>query len=287
MLSRMTFSLTLSEIFRYPVKSCRGECLETAGVDGRGLEHDRRWMVVDDVGVFLTQRTLPRMARVEARIGPDGLVLGAPGLGEFAAPLDGSTVRSSRPATIWRDRCVVEDEGDAAASWLTEALGVSCRLVRTGAGFERRIDDGEERASEGEIAFADGFPFLLVTTGSMKELDTRLDRPVETERFRPNLVVAGCGPFAEDTWRRIRIGGMTFRVAKPCERCTVPSLDPRTGERGAEPLVTLATYRRDSEGKILFGQNLVHETLEGTLRVGDRVEILEATPPRIAGDAAP
>jgi len=272
--------MRLAAIHCYPVKSLGGSRLEACPLDACGLVHDRRWMVVDPEGAFLTQRSHPRMALVEATVEGDVLRLRAPSMPDHLVPASrsapGGAGRARRPVevAVWRDRVPAEDEGDAAAEWLVRALGMPCRLVRGGASFQRGVDDGEARTDRGRIAFADGFPFLLTSTASLDDLNRRLTRPVGMERFRPNLVVDGCGPFDEDRWKKIRIGEVEFRVAKPCERCSIPAVDPATGERGIEPLATLATYRRDPGGRILFGRNLVHETLEGTLRIGDPVTVL-------------
>mgnify|MGYP001828911861 CR=1 FL=1 len=136
----------------------------------------------------------------------------------------------------------------------------------------RRVDPAFSRATD-QVGFADGFPFLLISQASLDDLNRRLAQPVAMLRFRPNLVVAGCEAFAEDGWRRIRVGELEFRVAKPCSRCIIPTIDPSTGQRGVEPLRTLNSYRRRGN-KVYFGQNLVHESA-GRLAVGMPVEVLE------------
>ncbi len=181
---------------------------------------------------------------------------------------------------IWGQRCSAVDQGSEAASWFNEFLGREARLVRISSAQLRPVDS-QYAPGGGSTRFSDGFPFLLLSEASLVELNARLDQDLPMERFRPNLVVRGVGPHAEDGWRRIRIGELIFEVCKPCPRCVVPSIDQLTGEKtGKEPLATLATYRRSALG-VVFGQNLVHGG-PGKLRVGQGVEILEAGEPRLA-----
>jgi hypothetical protein len=173
--------------------------------------------------------------------------------------------------TVWDDSVVASDQGDAAATLLSDHLGQPCRLVRVD---EARIADQAYAAPGTVVGFADGFPLLLITDASLGALNGRLPMPLPIDRFRPNLVVSGAEPFAEDGWRRIRIGDIELDVVKPCARCTITTVDQATGRRdGAEPLRALGTFRRGRRG-VLFGQNLVHRS-QGLLRVGDPVEVLE------------
>jgi uncharacterized protein YcbX len=269
----------LSGLFVYPVKSLRGCAVASAAVDELGLRDDRRFLVVDDQGRFLTQRALPHMARVATALDERTLTLSAEGVGPIAVPrtVSGAAVR---PVTIWKHRDVLaEDCGDAPANWLTDLLGVRCRLMRVGADFHRPVLKTQARPGD-RIAATDAEPFLVIGEASLADLNARLvaqgAEAVPMNRFRPNLVVAGSAPFAEDTWPRLRIGGIVFRSGGPCARCIITTTDQLTGARGKEPLRTLAAYRRDpSDPKDLnFGQNLLHETKSGILRVGDSVEIL-------------
>ena len=166
------------------------------------------------------------------------------------------------------------DAGADAAAWLQAFLGVECRLVSLPDDAVRPVDPDYSQPSD-QVGFADGFPFLLISQASLDDLNARLERAVPMQRFRPNLVVGGCAPYAEDGWRRIRIGELEFRVAKPCSRCVIPTIDFTTGERGREPLQTLMTYRR-RDNKIYFGQNLIHRGT-GILETGTEVEILETS----------
>jgi hypothetical protein len=173
---------------------------------------------------------------------------------------------------VWGDSVRAEAAGPEADDWLSRSLGVPCRLVCFARDAVRSVDPAFSRATD-QVGFADGFPFLLISQASLDDLNRRLAQPVAMLRFRPNLVVAGGEAFAEDGWRRIRIGGLAFRVAKPCSRCIIPTIDPLTGQRGVEPLRTLNSYRKRGK-QVYFGQNLVHES-PGRLAVGMPVEVLE------------
>ena len=262
--------LTLEALHRYPVKSLAGESFEVLEVLARGLAYDRHWMLVDERGEFLSQRQLPSMSLISASVDTAGtLGLNAPGMPELVlTACDGGPL----DVRVWDDSVSAEMVGSEADDWLSRFLGVSCRLVCFAQDTVRRVDPAFSRTAD-QVGFADGFPFLLISRASLDDLNRRLAQPVPMLRFRPNLVVAGCEPFAEDGWRRIRIGELEFRVAKPCSRCIIPTIDPATGQRGAEPLRTLSTYRKRGN-KIYFGQNLIHEA-EGRLAVGMPVEVLE------------
>ena len=267
--------LRLSALYRFPVKSLGGECLQRAAVDALGLAGDRRWMVVAaDSGRFLTQRQLPRMAQVAARW-PDGVTLelrapGQPSLTVAVPPADEALCE----VTVWRDSLAVPDAGDAAAQWLSEFLGQDCRLVHVPESCARQVDLAYARPGD-RVGFADGFPLLLIGQASLDDLAARVGRPLEMLRFRPNLVIDGAVAYAEDDWGRLRIGDVEFERVKPCSRCAIPTLDPRTGERSddGEPLRTLATYRRDADG-VYFGQNLIPRG-SGVLEVGMPVTLLD------------
>jgi len=253
----------------YPVKSCRGIELEEAMVGATGFDLDRQWMVVDADGRFLSQREAPELAQIEVAVGDGRLSLRAPDLPTLSVSLE-TPPGSAGKVEVWRDRCAAVDEGDAAAGWFTRHLGREARLVRMAGDDSRALST--ETVQGVAVSFADAFPFLLVSEASLEELKRRLETPVPMNRFRPNIVVAGCAPHAEDSWSRVGIGEVVFQVANPCARCVITTTDQWTGERGPEPLRTLASYRMVA-GKVLFGQNLVH-TNRGLVRVGDRVRLL-------------
>jgi uncharacterized protein YcbX len=285
----------LTGLFLYPVKSFRGCAVATAAIDALGLVGDRRFLVVDENGAHLTQRPLPRMALISTELTATALLLRADGAGEISVPLRATAPAPLRTVSIWRSHgLVAEDCGRAVSAWLSAFLGVPCHLVRIGEKFRRPVLDRPAFAAAGTHApvvddrvvssdlfnFADGYPFLVVSEASLAHLNDRLvsigEEPVPMDRFRPSLVVSGCPAFAEDTWSRVRIGAITFRSGGPCARCSVTTTDQFSGERGHEPLRTLATYRRDPTDptRIHFALNLTHETKSGTLRVGDAVERL-------------
>lgn len=193
--------------------------------------------------------------------------MGRGGLEVNLEPEPGPSIR----ATVWKDECAVFDEGRDAAAWFSDYLGVAVRLVRLADENARPL--GTTSAQPGDrVSFADAYPFLLISEASLDGLNRRLSLPLPMDRFRPNIVITGCDAHAEDRWRHVRIGEIDFRVAKPCARCVITTTDQQTGEVGGEPLRTLATYRLE-DGKILFGQNLVHVG-RGTVGVGDSVVVL-------------
>jgi len=263
-------TITVSGLWIYPVKSCRGIALERMELGPRGPLHDREWMVVDPSGRMVTQRERPELALVRPRLTAEALVLEAPGRKALELSLSPGS-GPPREVSIWKDRCRAVSQGPAAAAWFGEHLGMDCDLVRMAPDGHRPVDPRHARPGE-EVGFADGFPLLLLSEASLEELNGRLDRPVSMDRFRPNLVVAGCEPHAEDSWRRLSIGGVTLRVATPCSRCVITTTDQATGKRGPEPLRTLATYRTDGR-RVFFGRNVIHEG-RGGIAVGDRVVLL-------------
>lgn len=262
----------LSGIYFYPVKSLRGIGLQRAPLGQRGIDYDRHWMLVDEAGAFLTQRQIPRMALISTQLMPGGLRLCAPAMPDLElAP--GSAADSALAVRVWDDLCQARLAGGAADRWLSDFLGLSCRLVYLPHDSRRPVDPAYARGGE-ETAFSDGFPLMLISQASLDDLNARLPAPLPMLRFRPNLVVDGCTPYAEDSWRRIRIGDIALQLVKPCSRCAITTVDADTGEKGAEPLRTLSGYRKRGN-KVYLGQNLLHEA-KGELRLGMPVEILES-----------
>lgn len=262
--------VAITQIWIYPVKALAGARLPRARVDDRGLEGDRRFMVVDAEGRFLTQRRHPRMACVRARLdGPTLRLEHASGALDVPREVEGP----AREVRVWDDRVSAIDAGDEAAAWISEAVGAHARLVRMPEATRRPADP--RRARPGDlVSFADGFPFLLVSESSLEALVARLEAPIDVRRFRPNLVVRGAPAWDEDTWRELETGDLRFLVRKPCGRCVVVNVDPDRGTAGAEPLATLATLRTQSNA-VVFGQNLVHDGA-GELREGDVARVITA-----------
>lgn len=257
--------IRVSALNAYPIKSCRGVALDAAEVGLTGFVQDRQWLLVDEAGRFMTQRDWPMLARIEVAIDSRGLEVVADGMPRLAVHDPGARAEQLE-VVIWRDECVAVTAGAVAAAWFTDFLGTPCRLVKMPPSTIRQVN--QKYAEPGDrVGFADGYPFLMISQGSLDELNRRLETPIPMNRFRPNIVVEGCEPHAEDGWSRMTAGNVRFRVVKPCSRCVVTTTDQATGERGPEPLRTLATYRRVGS-KVLFGQNLIHDDT-GIIRVGD------------------
>lgn len=258
--------LTLRSIHVYPIKSLGGHPLATARLTDRGLEHDRRWMLVDDAGTFQTQRELGAMACLHTAPADDGF--------RVTDLRDGSSLELpwtivngvDHRAVVWSD-AVRTWRGEAAWDhWFSERLKRRLHLVYMPDAAKRRTDG---RYAKGLTSLSDGFPYLIVSQASLDDLNARLGSPVPMDRFRPNLVIDGGVAFQEDDWTTIRIGHATFQLVKPCARCVVVTTDQRTGERGKEPLRTLATFR-GARNKVMFGVNALGDA-DGMVRVGDLV----------------
>jgi uncharacterized protein YcbX len=267
--------LRLSALYRYPLKSGKGESLQSIGLDKLGLDGDRRWMLVDEAsGRFLTQRAVAQMSQLSALWNADGgLTLSAAGRIPIDIALPASDAEL-RGVTIWRDTLRVPDAGVEAAAWVSEFIGKPTRLVQVPLDRARTTQSGYGKDDD-QVAFADGFPLLLIGQASLEDLSQKVGRPLEMLRFRPNLVIEGSEAYAEDGWKRLRIGDVEFRVVKSCARCILTTIDPQTGERSEdrEPLATLQKYRAEADGA-MFGQNLVNDST-GQLEVGMPVTILE------------
>ncbi|MFL5401832.1 MAG: MOSC domain-containing protein [Gemmatimonadales bacterium] len=262
-------TLRLAGLNVYPIKGARGIALDNSEVDGFGLRHDRRWMVVNPSGEFLSQRTHPRLALIAPAIQDGTLRVTAPEMPPLELPLHPADAVRSRVA-VWRDFCPASWLGEEPAGWFSEFLDCACTLVHMPDRVVRPADPAFAPAGT-RVSFADGFPFLLISEESLADLNRRLAAPLPMNRFRPNLVVAGGEAYAEDEWREITIGEIAMQVVKPCGRCVVTTTDQMTAERGKEPLRTLATYRKQG-GEVMFGQNVVHQK-QGQLRVGDQVTL--------------
>lgn len=260
----------VSGLYVYPIKSCAGISLGAAELDERGIRHDRRWMLVDEDGKFVSQRTQPRLALVRVGIQEEHLALDAPGMPTLEVPLEPET-EASMSAVVWGDVVEVATVGGDADAWFGEILGASCRLVYQPEESVRPVDAAYGRGGD-HVGLADGFPLLLISEASLGDLNGRLDQPVPIDRFRPNIVVSGCGAFEEDEWRNVRVGDIGMRVVKPCARCKIPTVDQQTAATSKEPLRTLATFRKFGS-KVHFGQNLVHNA-PGTVSIGDAVKVI-------------
>ena len=264
--------MQLSGLYLYPIKSSAPLEMQAAVVEPRGLRHDRRWMVVDEEGRFLTGRQLPRLTLVRAQPDSQGLWLDAPGMPSLQVPVPQTEATVS--VNVWKNEVDAKRVDIAADAWLSAFLQQPVHLVHMDAGVTRPMTDPQSRSGD-EVSFADAFPLLLISRAALDGLNARLAKPVSMLQFRPNLVVDGASAHAEDGWKRIRIGEVEFEVAKACTRCVFTTVDPVRGERDpdGEPLRTLIGYRRTAEG-VTFGQNLIPRSL-GSVRVGDAVEVLD------------
>lgn len=258
----------LTEINIYPLKSAGRVALSDSTVEHRGLQGDRRWMLVDDAGVFISQREVPKLALIQVATTADGLEVTAPG---------SEAIHVRRPShapadvRIWKDDVRASDAGHDAARWFTRYVGRPTRLVYMPDRAVRPVDR-RYMASEGDqVSFADGYPVLLTATASLAALTERTPSAIPMDRFRPNLVVTGSEPFEEDRWREIQIGAVRFHVVKGCGRCVVTTIDQETAEQGKEPLRTLSRFRT-RDGNVYFGQYLIPHA-PAALRLGDELKI--------------
>lgn len=262
---------SLAQLTSFPIKSCAPSHLAEAEVGPLGLHGDRRWMLVDSSARFVSGRKVPSLALV-AVVHLDGGLRVCVGGSSAELMLLSSGTR--RVVQVWGDTVDALDCGDEAARWFSDYCGMAVRLVEFDA-LSRRLVDPDHAEPGDQVAFADGYPILLLSQASVDALSERVGRPMSVWRFRPNLVVDGCAPHEEDLWRRIRIGDVLLDVVKPCTRCVFTTVDPDTGcfDADGEPLRTLKTYRRLGSG-ICFGQNVIPRS-GGRIRVGDAVEVLE------------
>lgn len=266
--------MRISEINIYPVKSLKGISLNEAVVEDRGLQLDRRWMLVDDANQFMTQREFPAMARIEVTADKSGLTVSIDGrMLEIPVVPDTGNLEI---VTVWNSKVGVIVYDNDVNQWFSEILQSDCRLVLMTEASKRKVNpDYAVRKYHDTVSFADGYPFMLIGENSLADLNSRLAVPLPMNRFRPNMVVSGSDIFAEDTWKKIRIGTTIFHIVKPSERCVITTIDQARGEKdGKEPLKTLATYRNQNGG-VMFGQNLIAENPGEVIKIGDRVEVVE------------
>jgi uncharacterized protein YcbX len=258
---------TLTDIIFYPVKSCAGISVPEAVLTEAGLMVDgvcdREWMVVGEDGHFLTQREYPRMALVTPRLDKGMLELSAPGLQPHQLAISPAAGAAPRAVRIWDDSVLAEDCGDASAAWLARALGTPCRLVHFPAGARRLTSTRWTGGVAAPTRFADGYPVLVIGAASLADLNEKLlaaGRPaLPMNRFRPNLVIDGIGPFEEDYVEQFEIGAALLKPVKPCPRCPIPSVDQASGVPGPDPLDILQAYRRKPQldDAVCFGMNCI------------------------------
>jgi uncharacterized protein YcbX len=270
-------TLQITALNIYPIKGCRGVPVTSVEVDRLGLVGDRRLMLVDPDGRFISQRESAALATVVPAVVPakaGTLLVTAPNGDPFevVVNLDGP----SRPVSVWEnDGIIGADQGDAAAGWFSAAIGAPCRLVAWGPQTRRPVDPEYSPRADAETAFTDGYPITAVLQESLDDLNKRLAVPVPMERFRPSVVISGGRAWSEDDWMAMMLGEIDCDAVKPCARCVVTTTDQATGARDdrQEPLRTLASFRTIPGLGAIFAQNIVPRTT-GVLRVGDRVELM-------------
>jgi uncharacterized protein len=261
--------MRLQDIYIYPVKSLGGIRLDSWELEERGFKYDRRWLLIDKSGMFITQRKYPRLALLQVALSATGIHVYAKKNPRDYIELPFSPAAEQLvPVTIWDDQTFGQLVDPFVSKWFSEKLEMDCDLVVMPESIQRKIDP--KYAVNGEsVSFADAMPYLIIGQASLDELNSRLADPVPMNRFRPNLVFSGGIPFEEDQWSSLKIGGAEFKITKPCARCVLTTIDQDTGKKGKEPLQTLAKYRNQNN-KIMFGQNLL--LLNGErIQVGDLV----------------
>lgn len=247
--------MQLTQINIFPVKSLDGYSPNTAIVEKRGLQHDRRWLITEPDGTFMTQRTNGKMTLLKAVIEDNFLVIFEKQNRENSVKIGLHTEGANVSVKVWDDTVLASRTTAEADQFLSDFLGKSCFLTKMNAQNDRRVDE-DYNLGDDIVSFADGYPFLIIGENSMKDLNERLDLPLSIRRFRTNFVFSGGTPFVEDAFKNFKIGDVDFIGVKTCARCVLTTRDPDSGVKGREPLATLQTYRSHGT-KILFGQNVV------------------------------
>jgi uncharacterized protein len=278
-------TMKISEINIYPIKSLGGISLNEAIIEQRGLQYDRRRMLTDGNGKFLTQREFPKMSTISISLIETGLQVSADKFEDLTVPfeVEGESVK----VQIWNSNCEAILSASQVNNWFSEVLQTNCNLVYMPDDSRREINP-RFVVNNDIVSFADGYPFMIIGEKSLADLNSRLEIPLPMNRFRPNFVVSNSDAYAEDNWKKIKIGDTVFRMTKPCERCVITTVEQKDGVfTGKEPLQTLAKYRRTrdlfpatyqdfglGENAVLFGQNLVAENFGKFIKVGDSLEVL-------------
>jgi uncharacterized protein YcbX len=279
--------MKLSEINIYPIKSLKGISLNESKVEQRGLQYDRRWMLIDEIGEFFTQREFPKMATMALDLAENGLKVSTDSFEDLFVPHQPANDKKKRKVRVWQSICDAIESEKEINQWFSEVLQTKCRLVYMPDESRREVNALFNRDND-IVSFADGFPFLIIGENSLNDLNSRLKNEVPMNRFRPNFVVQNSAAFAEDNWNKLSIGNTIFYATKPCVRCVITTIDQRKGFfTGKEPLKTLANYRlaKDifpnnfqsfdlNKNAVLFGQNLIAENFGETLKIGDEIKIL-------------
>lgn len=261
--------LKLSEIWIYPIKSLGGISLQQSHVFEKGLQHDRRWMLVDETGQFMTQRIYPQMALFKLSFDGEGLRITFGNHTNHLSFSNPSTMDLMK-VTIWDDSVLACEVSAAHNEWFSTLLGMNCKLVFFPEGNSRPVDP-IYKVNDEHVSLADAYPFLIIGQRTLDNLNEKLEEALPMNRFRPNLVFTGGEPYEEDTWRNFTVGSNRFVGVKPCSRCVLTTVNQDTAVKGIEPLKTLSTYRKQGS-KVLFGQNLIALDYN-TISVGDIITL--------------
>ncbi len=265
-------SMRVTDLFIYPLKSCGCITLKEARIAERGFEHDRRWMLIDENRMYINQIMQPRLACISPRFTSGGLQLQAPQMETLIIPYEPETDQVLT-VKVLKKFCKAVVVNTQASHWFSDFLHQPCQLVYMPESTRRPVNP-DYALNQDIVSFANGYPFHIVGQASLDALNQRLSHPIPMNRFRPNIVIAGAEPFAEDRWQTIRIHTQCFSLVKPCNRCAVTMVDQETGERaGKEPLKTLTSFRR-FEKQVFFGRYVLSSSLGGIVKVGDPVEVL-------------
>ncbi len=272
--------ISLSGLNIYPLKSAKAIRLQSSRVEEKGLLLDRRWVVTDQQGQFITGRTQPKLALIVCRQTESGIIFSAPDMPDLILTI-ADFPEQYTDVTVWGTAIRGQRCSAQADRWLSNWLGVDCQLCYFGEHSQRKVKNTDKT-----VGFADGYPLLLISQASLDELNRRCSKSIAMSQFRPNLVVEGCEPFAEDGWKRIKIGDAEFEIVKPCVRCIFTTLNPDSTEydNQREPLTTLSRFRQDEKGHIDFGQNLLALN-DAEIKLGDKLTVLEYQEPKTYPDA--
>lgn len=263
-------SLVLSHIFIYPIKSLGGISVDSAYADKQGLKYDRRYLLVDETGMFITQRDFPQLALLKLSIIENGFnVLNTMDSSQTVIPFE-SDSKENLSVKIWDDVCNAVMVSKDLNNWFSSAINKKCSLVYM-SDDEKRLVEKKYINEEHIVSFADAYPFLIIGLASLEDLNSRLERPVPMNRFRTNFVFTGGNPYEEDYWKDFKISDAKFKAVKPCARCVITTTDQDTAERSVEPLKTLSDYRKINN-KVMFGMNVVCNK-PGIVSINQKIEL--------------
>jgi uncharacterized protein YcbX len=269
---------SVESLWIYPIKGMAGIEVKSSDFNNLGFTFDRRWMLVDEKGVFISQREFGKMTRFRTKLESHHLQVTNPRGNSLQIPMSAAR-RFDRNVRVWGSSCRADSYGKEIDEFFSEALEKKCHLVKIAKDFKRTIAPYYSVNPGDSVSFADGFPFLITTTASLEDLSSRVGAEIPMDRFRSNIIIRNEVPFDEDSWRTLSIGSHIFQLVKPCARCVVTTIDQSTGESpDGEPLKTLSKFRttkRAGKSKVLFGQNAIAEDQEGRISINDEVMLLK------------